>query len=144
MKMSSLIGVALILLAAPAARAEILSGPYPVKVLRVIDGDTVLVELSPWFGQRMEVSVRLHGVDAPEMRSRCLDERLDAERARGFVIERLAAGGAMLVDVRKGKYFGRVIARIETPEGDLSQLLLQNELAAPYAGGARQRGDCAG
>jgi endonuclease YncB( thermonuclease family) len=48
------------------AREEI-SGPVAAKILRVVDGDTLLVEAQPWPQQTMEVYVRIRGIDAAEI-----------------------------------------------------------------------------
>src|SRR6478609_6343853 len=65
------------------ARDEI-SGPVAAEILRVVDGDTVLVEAQPWPQQKMEVYVRIRGIDAPELKSKCAHIReagLDARQA---------------------------------------------------------------
>lgn len=71
---SSLLISALIVLslAAPLHAAESgkrieIAGPVAAEVIRVIDGDTILVAAKPWPQQTMEVYVRLRGIDAPEL-----------------------------------------------------------------------------
>ncbi len=63
-------------------------------------------------------------------------------RAREFLAARLASGpGAARVrlrNIRYGKYAGRVLAEVETAQGeDLARGLMADGLARPYAGGAR-------
>ena len=48
---------------------ETLPGPIPAEVLKVVDGDTLEVEARIWLGQGVQVSVRLRGVDTPELRA---------------------------------------------------------------------------
>ena len=132
---SSLTLILFIWLFCPFAAAGTIDGPVPAELIRVIDGDTVLVRLTPWFGQSIEVSVRLYGIDAPEMKSRCQPERQKAHAAKR-ALEALVAGKDLhLRDIHKGKYFGRVIARLEREDGlDVSQNLLQSGLVQPYRG----------
>ena len=129
-------GVTLVAAAAPAG--EVLPGPVPARVLEVIDGDTVLVRAHIWLGQEVSIRVRLAGVDAPELRSACAEEREAARAARSFLAARLAHGQAQLSDIHYGKFAGRVVARLHDADGaDLSAVLVEAGLARAYAGGAR-------
>jgi len=122
-----------------ATPREVLPGPVPAELVSVVDGDTVLVSARIWLGQRVTVSVRLAGIDAPEIRGRCASERARARRARDFLIRRMATGRIALADIQYGKYAGRVVARLLDGDGaDLGAALLAAGLARPYAG--RRRG----
>jgi endonuclease YncB( thermonuclease family) len=139
------LGLSLLLAAAAAAAdaAEVLSGPVPAVVVEVVDGDTLRVRARIWLDQDVTTSVRLAGVDAPEMHGACRREREMARRAQAFVASQLAPAGdhgasVRLRDLRYGKYARRVIARVETAAGlDLGAALLAAGLARPYDGGAR-------
>ncbi len=125
-----------------AAVRQDLPGPILARVIEVIDGDTILVEARIWLGQVVTTRVRLDGVDAPEMNGACDLERAAARAARAFLGDRIAADpdGARVVlhRVRWGKYAGRVLARVSTPDGaDLAAALLAAGHARPYAGGRR-------
>ena len=118
-----------------------LEGPVPVQLIRVIDGDTVLVEVRPWFGHRFEVSVRLYGIDAPELNGRCDSEKNKAQQAKSMLEQLLEGQEIVLRHVQKGKYFGRVIAKLEVGSGvDLSQYLLKSGLVRVYL--KKRRGWC--
>lgn len=107
-----------------------LAGPVAARVLRVIDGDTVAVRANIWPGQHIDVSVRLAGIDAPELRSRCQHARRHARLARLALINLIAGKTVFLHDVRRGKYAGRVIARLRTSSGiDVADVLLDRGLA---------------
>ncbi len=115
---------------APAAAAEI-AGPVAAEVERVVDGDTVRVSAEIWVDQRLSVSVRLRGVDAPELyRPQCEAERAMARRAKAFVEERIG-DSVRLSEIEHDKYGGRVVARIETASGDLGEALVGAGLAVP-------------
>lgn len=112
-------------IAALMAEAETLPGPIPADVVRVIDGDTVKVRAHIWVNQSVEVSVRLAGVDTPEIgRPACRAERIKADAARDAVAA-LVGDELFLTNVKLGKYAGRVVANIGTIDGtDLGEYLL--------------------
>jgi len=118
-------------------------GPVPARIVRIIDGDTLVVDAHPWPGQAVRVSVRLRGIDTPERRSRCKSERLAADRAR-VELERLVEGieTLELINVSGGKYYGRVLADIKAGPRDIASAMLDSGLARPYQGGKRQRVKC--
>lgn len=119
-------------------RADALPGPVRAEVLSVIDGDTILVRARIWLDLELSVHVRLAGVDAPELRGRCAEERHLAERARALVERAVDGGRVVLSELEHDKYAGRVVARVTTPDGrDLASALLAAGLARPYDGGAR-------
>ena len=129
----------------PLFARETLLGPVPATVLRVIDGDSLVVRATIWLGQEVETTVRLLGVDTPELRGACGEERNLATRSRAFTA-RLADTGAeiSLSDIQLGKFAGRVLARIETDAGqDLASALLERGLGRVYRGG-RRAGWCNG
>nr|CAD6601637.1 nuclease [Rhizobium sp. TCK] len=111
---SLLLVIVLILFAssADAAGSEI-AGPVEAEVLRVIDGDTLLVEARPWPQQKVEVYVRIRGIDTPELRSSCPSERQAGEAARR-ALESLTEHAALLQlsRISGDKYFGRVVADV--------------------------------
>ena len=139
-----LFGLAALLLAlltAAPARAEParhLPGPVAAIVERVVDGDTLEVRAQIWLGQELRVLVRVHGIDTPELRGKCVHERQQAEKARAFVQEFIAGGGITLRQVNQDKYGGRVVAQVlDTHSRDLSAALIKAGLARPYDGGKR-------
>lgn len=94
-------------------------------VERVVDGDTVRVRVAIWLDQEIRVAVRLAGVDAPELhRPECLGEKARARSAKAFVEAFLEGREVMLHDIRRGKYAGRVAARIEADGEDLGGALI--------------------
>ncbi len=118
----------------PGRAAEMVAGPVPARVLRVIDGDTIEVAAKIWLGQELTIKVRLAGIDAPEMHGKCGRERTLARAARELVAD--AVGGSVhLTAIRRDKYGGRVVARVAAANGrDLSDALLTAGLAHRYGG----------
>lgn len=137
-----LAGVAALLTVSAAAGGSSAAGPTPgplaAKVLAVVDGDTIEVEAEIWPGLFQRTRVRLAGVDAPELKGRCEEERRKAREAKAL-IERLAGGRVTLLDVRPDKYGGRIVAKVLAADGtDLAAALIGAGLARSYAGGKRE------
>lgn len=124
---------------APAGGSERLAGPYPAKVERILDGDTLGVRVAIWLDQELSVLVRVRGIDAPELRGQCASEKERAREAK-LVLERLLSGKAVvLTEIEGDKYFGRVVANVATSAGeDLGAALIAGGHARRYDGGARQ------
>jgi endonuclease YncB( thermonuclease family) len=118
--------------------AEALAGPVSAVVERVVDGDTVDVRARIWLGQSLTVRVRIDGVDAPETRSDCADERRLAIDARDFLTRRLLNREITLLRVVYDKFGGRVRAEISDTDGNIGQALLAAGLARPYRGERRE------
>lgn len=133
----------LIVLAAAVSVArseEILPGPVPARVVRVVDGDTIQVAARIWLGQEVTTAVRVIGVDTPELKGKCAAEREKAQAAKAFVEKLLPAGATvLLVDVRHDKYGDRVLAKVGLKDGAyLADVLIGEGLARPYAGDSRK------
>lgn len=122
-----------------ARAAEEIPGPVDAVVLKVIDGDTVRVSARIWLNQTVETLVRLKGVDTPELKGACPREKELAAQARAVVMQSLPEGETVqLLDVEPDKYGGRVVARLQTPDGkDLSAVLIASGLAYAYHGGRK-------
>lgn len=116
------------------------AGPVPAEIVRILDGDTVLVLAMPWPDQHVRVAVRLRGIDAPEMKAKCPREREAAALARAAFADLASGSGEVaLYNISGGKYFGRVLAGIVTPAGvDIGPELMARGLVAAYDGGKRQ------
>ena len=129
----------LALAGARAIAAEVLPGPYIGAVEKVVDGDTLAVRVTIWVDQDIRVLVRLRGIDAPELRSRCAEEKARAATATDELARLVDGGAVVLTRIEGDKYFGRVVADVVTPEGaDLGRLLTAAGHVRAYQGGKRQ------
>jgi endonuclease YncB( thermonuclease family) len=112
---------------------------HPAEVLRVLDGDTFEARVRVWPGLDITSKIRLRGIDAPELKARCAEERAKAEAARDALKAILDQGEVGISAVTIDKYGGRVIADASTrATPDVSVALLGSGLARSYAGGQRQ------
>lgn len=125
------------------SRRAALPGPYRAQVLRVVDGDTFEAQIHVWFGQDISTLVRIRGIDAMELKSRCVEEAEKAVAARDLLADFLRSGAVILSDLSSDKYFGRVVARVELSYGpdssdDVAALMLAADMARPYGGRTRE------
>lgn len=136
----------LMLGAVPSLAVSRVSGPLPARVTEVVDGDTLAVRVTIWLDQEVVTRVRLDGIDTPESRSTCADEKRMAQEARQKLAVLVAPategkgdGTIRLYDVEYDKYGGRVRARVTLADGtDLAEAMIHAGHARPYNGGKRQ------
>lgn len=121
-------------------RAEETFGDARAVVLRVPDGDTLVVDIPgypPVAGRA--ISVRIAGCDTPEKRDPRPDLRERSRRARALTLHMAAPGSTVLLrNLRRDKYF-RLLADVETVGGDdIATALIEHGLAKPYTGGRKE------
>ena len=135
-----LIGLILLVAACtPAVAAKSFTGPVEAKVLRVIDGDTFVAEAQIWPGHSIRTSVRIRGIDAPEMRSRCEAEKKAARRSRAVLARLIGDGPVTISAIGGAKYYGRVLADVADARGrPVAAHMLGLGMARPYEGGKRE------
>ncbi|WP_103028044.1 thermonuclease family protein [Salinibacter altiplanensis] len=106
----------------PAASAQVGPGQtFTAKVVEVTDGDTFGVQRS--IGG--EVTVRLHGVDAPESAQ-------SYGKAATRAARRYVGGKRVRVSVEEIGRYGRAVASIEAGGGDLGVMLVEDGLPWHY------------
>jgi endonuclease YncB( thermonuclease family) len=116
--------------------------PYTkVKVIKVYDGDTFWV--TP--GDKCRYSVRLYGVDCPEMKKGTAYEKSKAKEAKEFVINNILH---KTIDINvlnnkmyKGKVqkekYGRWLSIVHYNGKNLAEELIKNGHAKEYYGGKK-------
>ena len=127
---------------------------YRCKIRRVVDGDTVDVDIDLGCGMWIHNErIRLYGVDTPESRTRDLEEKKYGLAAKDFVLSYLPEDSYQtLVTVKdKAGKFGRVLGKFVVELGDnavarsspldlafLNDLLVQTHNAVAYHGQSKE------
>ena len=110
---------------------------YRCRIDRVVDGDTVDVDIDLGFGVWMKKQrIRLYGVDTPESRTRDAEEKVFGNLAKNFVQVRLPVGSNQVLRTKldgKGK-FGRILGEFVIGETPLNSLLIESNNAVKYHG----------
>jgi micrococcal nuclease len=106
--------------------------------VRNYDGDTItfnLPGLHPIIGE--EISIRVNGIDTPEIRGKCEKEKYDAQQARGMVANILkGAEQIVLRNMERGKYF-RIAADVIVDGENIADMLIDMGMAIRYDGGKK-------
>ena len=123
---------------------------YDVKVIKVVDGDTVDVDIDLGFGVTLtDERVSIMGIDTPESRTRDKVEDLFGEAAKARLKELMEDGGKLITtEDRKGEdmkgKFGRVLGdfkveRYENGPAELvTDILIEEGHAVAYFGGSKE------
>jgi len=118
---------------------------FPVdggRVIKVYDGDTITIAAKMPFktmtGPIFRFSVRLIGIDTPEMTGKTADEKQAAQAAKKFVSDLILNKYVSLKNVKNEKY-GRILADVFIEDIHLNDLLLKEKLAIPYDGSTKKK-----
>jgi len=113
---------------------------YEVEVLRVVDGDTVDVRIDLGFNVWHKCRVRMVGINAPESRTRDLEEKEKGLAAKEWLKLRFfGVGDIYSVELQSqgtGKY-GRVLGEFYIDETNINQEMVEVGHAVAYDGGKR-------
>lgn len=106
---------------------------YNATVIRWVDGDTVDVDIDLGFDIILRNQrIRLWGIDAPESRTRDLDEKQRGMAAKAFCVITVPEGSKIqLKSYKEGKY-GRILGEIFYNEININTLLIEEGHAVRY------------
>lgn len=118
---------------------------YDVKLLKVVDGDTVDVDIDLGFGIWLhDERVRIMGIDTPESRTSNEVEKLFGLAAKDRLKELLHEGGKLITtedkdgEDMKGK-FGRILGDFRVPDGRVvTDILIEEGHCVAYFGGSKE------
>ena len=117
---------------------------YRCKITRVVDGDTVDVDIDLGFGVWLHKErVRIYGIDTPESRTRDLEEKRYGLAAKEFVKEFVRDKGGSNIVLRTRKYdakgkFGRILGDIIVDNVSMSETMIKEHHAVPYHGQSKE------
>jgi endonuclease YncB( thermonuclease family) len=116
---------------------------YFVKnVLKVVDGDTIDVEIDLGFDLTKKERVRLGGIDTPESRTRDLEEKKLGLQAKDYLKSLIMNADKLIVRTEKDGKFGRMIGYLYmNPDAtvSLNQMLIDEGFAWMYDGGTKKK-----
>ena len=121
---------------------------YDVVVVKIVDGDTVDVDIDLGFGVTLrDERVRIMGIDTPESRTRDKVEDLFGEAAKARLKELMKDGGKLITtEDRKGEdmkgKFGRILGDFKVDyNGEMkkvTEILTEEGHCVPYFGGSKE------
>lgn len=108
------------------------------QIVKIYDGDTFFINIDNTldvFGKNL--GIRIKGVDTPEIRGKCSQEKFKAILAKEYLKESLdKANCIILKNLERGKYF-RVLADVYINGENMADKLLNQNLAVKYQGGKK-------
>jgi len=113
---------------------------YDVKILKVVDGDTVDVDIDLGFGIVLtDERVRIMGIDTPESRTSDKVEKVFGLASKARLKELLDDDAVLITfDDKKGEdmkgKFGRVLGDFRVGGRKVTEILIEEGHAVPYHG----------
>lgn len=96
---------------------------YKAKVVRWVDGDTLLCLIDLGFYTHKEERLRLARIDTPELRG---EEKEEGKRVKQIVIDRYPVGTILMIESKKRDRYGRFIAELFHEDENINQWLIDN------------------
>ncbi len=116
-----------------------------IELVSVYDGYTFKINIqnSNYEIFSKNISVRIYGIDTPEMKSESQREKRLAHKAQIFTTQLLNSGKIILKDVKRDKYF-RILATVIVVDDngniiDVGKTLIDNGLAKLYFGNTKEK-----
>ena len=118
---------------------------YRCKVVKVIDGDTVDVDIDLGFGVWLHKErVRLFGIDTPESRTRDLEEKKYGLAAKEYLTGMLDDDGGIILKTHKDKTgkFGRILGELwrttNYADQSINNYMIDKHHAVMYLGQSKE------
>ena len=108
---------------------------YKATIIKVVDGDTVDVDIDLGFDTWLHNQrIRLYGIDTPECRQRDKARKAHGLLAKEYVQKALVVGRTYALTTKEKGKFGRFLGEFKTGKGAITKLLVKEGLAVPYTG----------
>ncbi len=113
---------------------------YNCKMVRVVDGDTVDVDIDLGFGVWMRNQrIRMYGIDTPESRTSDPIEKIYGKAATAFLVKWTNGGGLKLKTHKDGRgKFGRILGEIWCFDTNVNVKMIEEHHAVRYHGQSKQ------
>lgn len=113
---------------------------YKIKsIKKIVDGDTVDVDISVGFGIVITQRIRLKGVNAAESRTLNEEEKKKGLAAKEWLTKELSKEGEWIIETYKDDKYGRllgVLYLVGEPV-TINEKMINDGIAVPYDGGKR-------
>jgi micrococcal nuclease len=105
------------------------------KIKRIIDGDTIDVDIDLGFGITLSQRIRLKDINAAETRTKDLAEKEKGLSAKEWLKKELSREGEWIIETTKEDKYGRILGTLYLV-GDpvtLNEKMLSEGIALPYS-----------
>ena len=121
---------------------NVLAETYSTKIERVIDGDTVEINIPCLPESLQKMKVRLKNIDTPEIHGKCDNEKYKAEIAKQVLIEKLQNKVVELKNCEPDKYFRLNCEIIYDGVKNISSDMIINGYGVVYQGERKSHSWC--
>ncbi len=103
------------------------------------DGDTCYVTMPALPKTLSKMTVRILGIDTPELRGKCAKEKELAMKARIFANRTFREARVIeFKDLKWDKYGGRILSNVYLDGYLYADMIINEQLAVPYDGGKKE------
>lgn len=117
---------------------------YKVKIRRIVDGDTVDVDIDLGFDTILSKQrIRLYGIDTPESRTRDKEEKFYGKLSAKFLKEQCKNSSEIFLKTyldKKGK-FGRILGELIVEGVNINKMMIEKYMAVEYYGQSKDEID---
>jgi len=110
---------------------------YNLTIESVYDGDTIKGHVDIWPNLTKYTSIRINGIDTPELRTKNKCEKTLGLKAKQALIDLIGDKQVTISNVKLGKYAGRVLADVTVGGEDVAAYMINHGYAREYHGGKR-------
>ena len=115
---------------------------YQIKVLRVLDGDTVDARVDLGFKVDHRIRIRIYGLNTPETRTRDLEEKKRGLHSKSVLKQWIADADRVILKSHGVGKFGRCLGEVfvEMDDGSkfsVAERMIAEGLGSAYFGGKR-------
>ena len=104
------------------------------KIRRIIDGDTVDVEIDLGFGITLSDRVRLQGINTAETKTKDLKEKAEGLMAKEWLEKELSKPGEWIIETTKDDKYGRILGTLYLvgEPVTVNERMINDGIAKPY------------
>ena len=109
------------------------------KIKKIVDGDTVDVDIDLGFGLTISQRVRLKGINAAESRTLNEEEKKKGLAAKEWLKKELSKTGEWIIETYKDDKYGRMLGTLYLvgEPVTVNERMLNEGIAEPYDGSKR-------
>ena len=109
------------------------------KIVKIVDGDTIDIEIDLGFSLTKKERVSLAGIDTPESRTRDLDEKAEGLLAKSFLEKQLDEAVDLRVKTEKDGKYGRMLGWLHDGNKNINKYMVLKGYAWEYDGGKKEK-----
>ena len=114
---------------------------YRIRVVRILDGDTIDAAVDLGFFTHPNIRIRLYGINTPETRTRDKEEKVRGFASKARLEELLDSADEVIIKSHGIGKFGRCLGQLFIDRNgerlDIAKTLIAEGLGVEYYGGKR-------